>query len=401
MSLTATVKKAVRTAQTEGVDGVTDRLVRSAVRRFTVDVEPLLVRPGDIADSVEVSSAPPGPVRPLGSALDVGWVLTPPAAGSGGHTTIFRFVEALEAAGHRCTLFLYETGSGDLAEREAVIRRWWPGVRAEVRSVDEGLPHMDAWVATAWPTAHVLAKAVGVRGRRFYLAQDFEPYFYGRGAAYELAEDTYRFGFQMITVGRMVADELRTRYGLASTIAPFGCDQDVYRLTNPAPRDEIVFYARPGTARRGYELGVLALAEFARRRPDVVVHSFGVPARRLPFAAQVHPSMTPVALSELYNRCAAGLALSFTNISLIAYELLASGAVPVVNDWAGSRADLENPYVMWARPTPSGLADALVRAVDLGSGSPPERVAQSVRDVTWGTARHTVVAAIEAACAQS
>ena len=42
MSLAATVKKTVRTARTEGVDGVTDRLVRSAVRRFNVDVEPLL-----------------------------------------------------------------------------------------------------------------------------------------------------------------------------------------------------------------------------------------------------------------------------------------------------------------------------------------------------------------------
>ena len=48
-----------------------------------------------------------------------------------------------------------------------------------------------------------------MRGHRFYLAQDYEPYFYGRGSAYELAEDTYRFGFRMLTVGHMVADELQ------------------------------------------------------------------------------------------------------------------------------------------------------------------------------------------------
>ena len=155
--------------------------------------------------------ATPSPARPRGSALEIGWVLSPPAPGSGGHTTLFRFVEALERAGHRCVLYLYDTGSGSLADREAVIRRWWPGVRAEVRSVDDGLPDMDAWVATAWHTAHVLARRSGVRGRRFYLAQDYEPYFYGRGPSYELAEDTYRFGFRMITVGHMVADEVGER----------------------------------------------------------------------------------------------------------------------------------------------------------------------------------------------
>ena len=109
------------------------------------------------------------------------------------------------------------------------------------------------------------------------------------------------------------------------------------------------------------------------------MHTFGVPARRLPFPAQVHPGMPPAELNGLYNRCADGLALSFTNISLIAAELLAAGAVPVVNDWRGSRADLDNPFVEWARPTPAGLADALERALDRGPEASPERVAASVR----------------------
>jgi hypothetical protein len=398
MSAADILRKAVRTTRTEGLDGVVDRLTRSAVRRFSVQVEPLLLRPSDVVDSQRLTTPPDGPVRPRGSALEIGWVLTPPAAGSGGHTTIFRFVEALEAAGHRCVLYLYDTGAGNLAEREQVIRQWWPRVRAEVRSVDDGLPDMDAWIATAWQTAHVLARHGDMAGRRFYLAQDFEPYFYGRGSAYELAEDTYRFGFRMLTVGHMVADELQERFGLRSTVAPFGLDQDVYHLTNEGPRDEIVFYARPGAARRGYDLGVMALEEFARRRPDVVINTFGVPARRLPFPARVHPSLRPAELNELYNRCAAGLALSFTNISLIAYELLAAGVVPVVNDWRGSRADLENPHVAWSRPTPGALADALVEAVGRGAETSPGRVTQSVQGVTWGMAHCTVVSTIEAAC---
>ena len=400
MGVTSNLRKAVRTARTEGMDGVVDRVVRAAVRRFDVTVEPLLLDPADIVDSQRLTEPPAGPRRARGSRLEVGWVVTPPAAGSGGHTTIFRLVEALEAAGHRCVLYLCGTTSAELAEREAVIRAWWPQIRAEVRRVDDGLPDMDAWVATAWQTAHVLARHGGMRGRRFYLVQDFEPYFYGRGAVSELAEDTYRFGFQTVTIGSMVADELRERFGLDPVVAPFGCDHDVYGLTDAGPRDEVVFYARPGVARRGFELGVLALEELARRRPGVVINTFGVPARRLPFPARVQAHVSPGELNAIYNRCATGLALSFTNISLIAYELLAAGVLPVVNDWRGSRADLDNPFVEWARPTPVAVADALERALDRSAQISAVRVTESVRDVTWSAAQLTFVNAMETACTE-
>jgi hypothetical protein len=400
MTVTTSARKAVRTVQSGGFAGLVERLVRRAARKWDVALEPMILRLSDVADSQLLAAPPEGPMRPHGSSLEIGWVLTPPAPGSGGHTTIFRLVQALEAAGHRCFLYLYDTGVGSLAEREAVIRGWWPQVRAEVRRVDDGLPDMDAWVATAWQTAHVLARHDTMRGKRFYLAQDYEPYFYGRGAEHALAEDTYRFGFRMLTIGGMIAEELQKRFGVASTVLPFGCDHDVYRLTDTGPRNEVVFYARPGAPRRGYELGVLALAEFARRRPHVVINTFGVQARGLPFPARVHAQLTPVELNEMYNRCAAGLALSFTNISLIPYELLAAGAVPVVNDWWGARAVLENDFVAWARPTPQALADALERAVDGSADTSALRVTESVRDVTWRAAKHTFVDAIEKACAE-
>ena len=73
----------------------------------------------------------------------------------------------------------------------------------------------------------------------------------------------------------------------------------------------------------------------------------------------MHGKLTTAALDRLYNQCAGGLSLSFTNVSLIPWELLASGAVPVVNDAAHNRLVLDNSQVVWARPTPQALADAL------------------------------------------
>lgn len=399
MKVISTVAKGVRTARAEGWEGVAERAVRAAARRLNVPMEALLLRPEDIVDSADLTPPPVGPVRPAGSPLEIGWVLTPPSAGSGGHTTVFRMVRALEAAGHRCVLYLVDTSPADLAARAAVIRACWPEVAAPVRAVADGLPDLDAYVATAWQTAHVLARHGSTRGRRFYLVQDYEPYFYGRGAISALAEDTYRFGFQVVTVGDMVADELRERFGTDSTVAPFGTDQDVYSVTNPGARDEVVFYARPGAARRGYELGVLALEQFAARRPDVVINTFGAPAGSLPFPVRAHTHLSPAELNVLYNRCAAGLALSFTNISLIAYELLLAGVVPVVNDGRGPRADLDNPHVRWARPTPRAVAAALEQAVDGAREGTPEEISRSVRGITWGPAGDALVRAVETACA--
>jgi hypothetical protein len=398
MSMLTNAGKVLRVLRQDGTAELAERVVRSTSRRLALG-ERLDIRPEDIADSGSRTTPPPAPRRPRGTSLDIGFVLSPPGPTSGGHATLFRFVEALERAGHRCTLFIYDPYGGTAAQYEPLIRDRWPRVRAAVRSVPDGLPPLDAYVATAWETAHVLARHSDVAGHRFYLAQDFEPYFYPRGSVHELAEDTYRFGFETITVGHMVAQELRERFGVEAAVAEFGCDTAVYRADDDGARGDVVFYGRPSTPRRGFELGVLALERFHALRPEVTIHTFGAAARRLAFPAQVHVHTPPARLNELYQRCSAGLALSFTNISLIAYELLAAGVIPVVNDWRGSRADLDNPFVEWTRPTPDSIAAALVRACDRRAELSAAQISSSVAGVSWDRAERTVVATIERKCA--
>lgn len=396
-------RKLVKVMRREGLNGVAERLVRRAAKRWGGDSEPMFLRPHDVVGSGSVKPFRQRTPSAEGQALTIGWVLTAPGPASGGHTTIFRFVEALEAAGHECVLFVYDGQGGDASQYEDLIRTWWPRVRAQVRNVSEataGTQHIDAFVATAWPTAHILAGFSELVGARFYLVQDFEPYFYPRGSAYELAEDTYRFGFIPLTVGHMVADELRSRFDARPIVAEFGCDREKYHVTNRGEREAVVFYAKPGTARRGYELGLMALELFHEDHPEIEIHTFGIEARRIPFPATVHAHMSPSALNDLYNRCAAGLALSFTNISLIAFELLAAGVVPVVNDYAGTRADLTNPYVAWSSSTPRALADALARALDDHRRTGPDPLADSVADMSWSPAQTAVVSAIERECSR-
>ena len=190
--------------------------------------------------------------------------------------------------------------------------------------------------------------------RRLYLVQDFEPFFYPRGGEYALVEDSYRFGFRCVAVGHMVADVLRERIGMTADVLEFGCDTAVYRLGDEGPRDGIVFYAKPRVARRGFLLGALGLQEVHRRRPEVPIMTVGDADAQLPFPATAHGVRSPAELAELYNRCRVGLALSFTNVSLLAEELLACGTVPVINDAAYARADEQSDHVRWAPPDAIG-----------------------------------------------
>ncbi|GGH49060.1 rhamnosyltransferase WsaF family glycosyltransferase [Microbacterium album] len=390
------VSAGLRVLRREGPRELARRAARvAAVRLGALDPE-LPLDPRDIADSALLTLPVPAARPPRGSSLTVGWLLTPPAPGSGGHTTLFRMVEALEAAGHRCVLFLVDRHGGDARQQERTLRAWWPGVRAEVRSAAEGLAGVDAAIASSWETAHVLASRGRTPMRRLYFVQDYEPWFYPRGAAYALAEDTYRFGFRCLALGEAVAGALRREIGLRPDVTSFGCDTETYRPLPGALRDGVVAYARPGVPRRGWELARLALERFHAMRPAVRIHVYGATVRDLPFPATQHGKLAPTNLNRLYTRCVAGVAMSFTNISLVAEEMLAAGVVPVVGDTADARADLPGGAVAWARPTPAGIAEALAAAVDHPDrDARAVRVARTARPGGWRQAQADVVRIVE------
>jgi hypothetical protein len=380
-ALLTTARRGVRLWREAGGRGVAQRAARVAYKRLDAASLEFPLELANVADSRALSLPVPDGGVERSRPLRVGWVCAPPGLYSGGHTTMFRMVAALEAAGHECTLFLYDRYRGDLQAHEETIRRGWPWVKARVADARGGIGGVDACVATAWSSAHILARHGDAPMRRLYLMQDFEPFFYPRGAEYALVEDTYRFGFRCVAVGHMVAGVLRERIGVEADVVEFGCDTEVYRLEDAGPREGIVFYTKPHTARRGFLLGVLALQEVHRRRPEIPIHSVGDPEVQLPFPATVHGVKPPAELARLYNQCRVGLSLSFTNVSLLAEELLACGTVPVINDSAYARADEQSEHVFWGAPTPSGITDAVLEALD--AAPDPLRVAASARQEAW------------------
>ncbi|WP_291378021.1 glycosyltransferase family 1 protein [Demequina sp.] len=285
---------------------------------------------------------------------------------------MFRFIHTLEQAGHKCTVYLYDwqgsTADGPALKKMLETVSAYPNLKADLLPL-RGSVHdsAQALFATAWETAYPVYLDPS-RARRFYFVQDFEPWFYPVGDNYVLAENTYRFGFHGLTAGAWLEDKLSTEYGMAADHYDFAADSTRYHVTeaNTGSRSGVFFYARPSTPRRAFDLGIAALAEFAKARPDVTIHLAGgrLDPHRVPFAHVNHESLDLAELNPLYNQCSAALVLSLSNMSLLPLELLAAGVTPVMNDGPNNRLVSQNPHISFAPLSPAVIARRLCEIVD-------------------------------------
>ncbi len=386
------LRQTQRLLRSEGASGVVGRLrSRAAEALAGSKSDEIPVLPADLAlasEKLAAGIAPPGP-KPWreGEPLDVALVCGPAGEGSGGHTTIFRMLAGLERRGHRCTVYIYDRHGWEIDQHRRSIREWWPWLQAEVKDFAAGIDDAHVLFATSWETVYpVLASPA--KGRRCYFVQDFEPRFYPAGALALLAEETYRFGFQGVTAGRWLAEVLRRDYGMPADHFDFGCDLEHYAIDPDAVHTDVCYFCRPSTPRRAHELAVPALQMLHARHPEVTIHTYGESAPELPFPTVDHGLTTPAELGRIYNRCAAGLVLSASNVSLVPYEMLAAGCIPVMNDAEHNRVVLRNDHVAYARPTPAALADALGEIVAAPAAAREARAraaAASVDSISWET----------------
>lgn len=349
---------------------------------------------GNAATSVVVESGP----------IDIAWISSPPGAESGGHQNLFRFIKFAERAGHRNTIYLYDQFDRSLADIKSMLAHnsAYPDLDAEIRRYDPAVgvdPGTQALFATGWETAYP-AYRDGSPARRFYFVQDFEPYFYPVGSEYLLAENSYRFGFHGITAGRWLARKLASEYGMPTDPFDFAVDRSVYHMTNTGERDEVFFYARPVTPRRAFEFGLWALADFAALRPQTTINFAGwdVSAWDIPFKHRNLASLDISELNAVYNRCAAGLVLSLTNMSLLPLELMSSGVVPVMNDAPNNRLVSDSPYIEYVPPSPMAIARRMAEVME--RDDLPQhalRMSETIGTVTWEDSGRQFISAFERA----
>jgi glycosyltransferase involved in cell wall biosynthesis len=290
--------------------------------------------------------------------------------GSGGHNTLLQILTRLEQRGHVCSVWLHDFTGQHGPEWPAVIRadirEFFAPLQGPVYKGFADWQGADVAIATGWQTVHPTLLLDQCRARA-YIVNDHEPEFYPASAEYLLAEETYRHGLHCIAASPWLRDLLIDRYQASADAFQLGVDHDMYGPREiPRRRDTVIYYARHATPRRAVPIGLMALAELHRRRPDVRIVLFGDPGKlESPFPYEHLGVLTTEQLCSLYCEATVGLCLSLTNFSLMPKEMLACG-LPCV-ELAGVSAESifgsDGPLEL-ASLEPRAIADALERLLD-------------------------------------
>jgi O-antigen biosynthesis protein len=405
----ANVRRALSALKTEGLRSVAWRSGKWIVGRYN----PFARKPISTVYHEDVVAVDwsrrqefnAGSVQPGDGGYRVAWIITPPGQTSGGHQNAFRFMSFLENAGHTLTVYLYAPATYPKVVVADVLRMMretsaYPELRAEFRIYDPAVGiegDHDAIFASDWENAYA-AYRYDRPAKRFYFVQDFEPAFFAAGSDYVLAENTYRFGFHGFSAGRWLARKLQTEYGMACDYYDYAVDTALYHHVNTKPRTDILFYVRPPTPRRATEFGLLVLQEFHRLRPEVTINLVGwdMSGFDVPFPYVNHSAVDIARLNDIYNRCAAGLVLSLTNMSLLPMEIMSSGVVPVVNDADNTKGFFDSRYIEYVPMAPRAMADKLIQILDNPKAvEHAATIARSVADTDWGDPGSTFVQGFE------
>lgn len=350
-------------------------------------------------------AAPPDP----GAPTRVAAVIPSFRKGSGGHATIAHLLEELRRRGHTVSVWLEDNEGRHARESPEVTRRSFAEFFAA-----EGLQlHTDLsdWqgaeivLATGWQTVPRALLLPGVAARA-YLVQDHEPDFYGASAESLWATETYRQGLHCIAASPWLAALLRSRYGATASHFNLAVDHSVYRSAGARREpDLVIFYARAVTPRRAVALGLLALSELARRRPELQIALYGEAApAAVDFEHRNLGVLDARQLADLYSRATVGMVLSLTNPSLIGLEMMACGlpCVELASESMLASFGADGPLEL-ARADPLELCGALEHLLDDADRRQRARAEglELMAGRTWGRAAEQVESGLRAALTAS
>lgn len=344
----------------------------------------------------------------------------------GGYITKFQLALALAERGWRVRIVTVDPQPPLPGDWPARLARY-SGLDGIDRAVEflfgresEAVPisRSDVFVATTWWTAHIAHTALRELGRAesgfLYLIQEYEPFTFPMGSYAALAERSYAFPHAALFSTELLCDFFSERkIGVFAEDRAGDAQAVVFRnaITDVAPPDPVelrgrrrrrlLFYARPEphAARNMYELGVLALAEAARRGVfsggEWELNGIGSVEgeRRLELAPGIEMRVglrtDQRSYAEVVRSHDVGLALMHTpHPSLVPIEMAAAGLAVVTNTWGPKTSDrlrAISPNLLPAEPDVTQLAGAIATAVERSSDV--DGRLHGARTVTWPRSR--------------
>jgi glycosyltransferase involved in cell wall biosynthesis len=308
--------------------------------------------------------------------LIINWLLySPIRQNAGGYRNIFRIANLLAEHGHQQRMIVNPVAHlSDMDRREIsdfIDDAFGIPNNSDVHIGHDSIPEADVSLATFWPTAYTVAEH---RLSRFkgYFIQDFEANFYeGSDPKHDEAAATYSLPLRHICLGTHLGDQIQRLTGVPSAVVDFALDSHFRIDRRPEERGRVprvLFFARPSLARRGYTVGIEALAELKWRHPETEITFFGTPSEELgpvPFDFKNLGVIDAPAVAQAMNEAHILLTFSLTNISNVPFEGMACGCGVVELDGTNVSA-MTNPgeNCLLTSFEPSKIADAVARLIE-------------------------------------
>ncbi len=322
----------------------------------------------ELADRSDILKRPldqplPPPAREV---RRVGWLLPETGPGSGGHRHLLRIVRAMAERGYENHIYVWGRPNADTPEAQAswTAEHFFPiDATFHLRTLD--FDDVDALVATGWHTAFPVWLAPDdVFKVNVFL--DLETEFFVPGSRAHCAADlAYRFPIPKVVYGSWIREEIAHRYGQTALEMPYaGFRPELAGRSHAGPGGTVIAYLRPFTERRGSILAMRALEHLHHVFPDVRIEVFGSEQLSPPLRCP-HTNLgvlPPDKMMEHLRNADVGLALGFTNPSVLPFEMVAAGLPVVVNLGRNNEAAFEDGAGTVLVPPGAGhIADALHR----------------------------------------
>lgn len=262
---------------------------------------------------------------------------------TGGHTSIVRLGTYLSAYGYDVDYISYT--NQNLDEMRDVIRKNYNLARGECIDYNKIDKDYDVVIATNWVSVYYAKR---LPGYKMYLVQDYEPYFFPQGEEYVLAEQTYKLGFHIVSLGKWNIKEIKKNIdritGKIDFIDfPYEPREYKYEKRNfEAYKNKKSYIIAVYTKSNGKRLHniieyILKNASSSLRQQGISldIRFFGMEKGYEVSTGTNLGKLTQSEMSVLFNNADFGMTASLTNISLVPFEMIASG-LPVIEIKDGS-----------------------------------------------------------------
>jgi len=260
---------------------------------------------------------------------------------SGGHTSILRLGTYLCDFGHDVSYITTDGSNADLMHENAIINL--PYYKGKILEKNGLQLAYDIGIATEWITSYHLTKHQHKFQHKSYFIQDYEPGFYQEGDQYYLALNSYKLGLHMISLGKWNKYRIEARCpDMSVDFIEFPFEKKQYHVVSRVIEIKevlkVAVYIKMD-ARRGPFLLFQSLDLLQRKmKPlglEVEILFFGLPKEvKLPLGKNLG-KLSHTQLIDLYKSAHIGVAVSYSNISLVPFEMIASG-LPVCDFRDGS-----------------------------------------------------------------